>query len=64
MILVFELNENDESETVEISFYTVSNFRNETIYHSDPINESVMKRISESENVTVKVRLLTEGGDK
>ena len=64
MILVFALNENGESKTVEISFYTVSNFRNETVYHSDPIKESVMKRISESENVTVKVRLLTEGDDK
>ena len=54
MILVFELNENDESKTVEISFYTVLNFRNEIVYHSDAINESVMKRISESKVVTVK----------
>ena len=64
MILVFELNENDESETVEISFYTVSNFRNETIYHSDPINESVMKRIKESKIVTVKAIGEIEGDDK
>ena len=56
MILVFALNENGESKTVEISFYTVSNFRNETVYHSDAVKESVMKQISESENVTVEVR--------
>ena len=63
MILVFELNENGESKTVEISFYTVSNFRNETVYHSDVVSESVMNQIYKGKNVTVRVEHTTEDTD-